>query len=73
MWELVGLPKQKSTIGFKWVCKTMCRVDGSIAKDKKRSVAKVLHKNKVIILSKHEHNQTGVTHGRLVVVEHSLR
>jgi hypothetical protein len=39
-WELVVLPKDKNTIGCKWVYKVKHNVDGSMSRYKTRSVAK---------------------------------
>jgi histone deacetylase 1/2 len=39
-WELVALPKDKKTIGCKWVYKVKHNVDGSLTKYKTRLVAK---------------------------------
>jgi len=39
-WELVVLPKDKKTIGCKWVYKVKHNVDGSMNKYKARLVAK---------------------------------
>jgi len=39
-WELVVLPKDKKTIGCKWVYKVKHNVDGSMNKYKSRLVAK---------------------------------
>ncbi len=39
-WELVALPKDKKTIGCKWVYKVKHNIDGSVTKYKTRLVAK---------------------------------
>jgi hypothetical protein len=39
-WELVALPKDKKTIGCKWVYKVKHNADGSVSKYKARLVAK---------------------------------
>ncbi len=39
-WELVTLPKDKKTIGWKWVCKVKHNVDRFINKYKARLVTK---------------------------------
>ncbi|KAL5777605.1 hypothetical protein ACOSP7_010531 [Xanthoceras sorbifolium] len=39
-WEIVDLPKEKKTVGCKWVFTVKCRADGSIERYKARLVAK---------------------------------
>ena len=39
-WELVDLPKEKRTVGCKWVFIVKCKADGSIERYKARLVAK---------------------------------
>ena len=39
-WELVDLPKEKITVGCKWVFNVKCKADGSIEQYKARLVAK---------------------------------
>jgi hypothetical protein len=39
-WELVALPKDKKTIGCKWVYKVKHNADGSVNRHKTRLVAK---------------------------------
>ena len=39
-WDLVPLPKDKKTIGYKWVYKVKHNSDGSISRYKARLVAK---------------------------------
>ena len=49
-WELTQLPKNKVSIGCKWLYKTKFNANGSIDKYKARLVQKVIHnKNKVIM------------------------
>lgn len=38
-WELVNLPKEKKTVGFKWVFMVKCKANGSIERSKARLVA----------------------------------
>lgn len=40
IWEVVDLPKDRKTIGCKWVFTVKCKVDGSINRYKARLVAK---------------------------------
>ena len=39
-WEIVNLPREKKTVGCKWVFTIKCRADGSIERYKARLVAK---------------------------------
>ena len=39
-WELVDLPKEKRTVGCKWVFTMKCKADGGIERYKARLVAK---------------------------------
>jgi len=39
-WEIVNLPREKKTVGCKWVFTVKCRADGSIERYKARLVAK---------------------------------
>ncbi|KAH9650093.1 protein kinase domain-containing protein [Citrus sinensis] len=39
-WEIVDLPKEKKTVGCKWVFTLKCNVDGSVERYKARLVAK---------------------------------
>ena len=39
-WEIVDLPKEKRTVGRKWVFTVKCKADGSIERYKARLVAK---------------------------------
>ncbi|KAH9685788.1 reverse transcriptase Ty1/copia-type domain-containing protein [Citrus sinensis] len=40
MWEIVDLPKEKKTVGCKWVFTLKCNADGSVERYKARLVAK---------------------------------
>ena len=39
-WEIVDLPKEKKTIGCKWVFTVKCKADGNVERYKARLVAK---------------------------------
>lgn len=39
-WEIVDLPREKKTIGCKWVFIVKCQADGSVERYKARMVAK---------------------------------
>ena len=39
-WEIVNLPREKKTVGCKWVFTVKCRADRSIERYKARLVAK---------------------------------
>lgn len=51
-WEIVDLPKEKKTVGCKWVFTVKCKADGSIERYKARLVARVLTRHMVLITKK---------------------